>query len=153
MPSGIVRRAGGWGAPALLVLGVAAATQAATWSQERVTALAGELYEDVKELKVTVQLSPDQPIGGARRAQYEARDQLRVLQSLTRHLKSDLEGGAGHGETVTTFKRIQTVRRDLEELGRQANIQNNTLEKVMAVQDVLRRLEPYYEEPAEDASQ
>lgn len=153
MPCGILRSAWVWGAAVLLVLGVAAGAEVATWSQERVAALAGELYDDVKDLKLTVQKSPDQPIGGARRAQYEARDQLRVLQSLARHLKADLEDGAGRDETITTFGRIQTVRRDLEEVGRKANILDATLEKVMAVQDVLRRLAPYYEEPVEASSQ
>jgi hypothetical protein len=132
-----------------LALGVGAASaEVAAWDQERVTALASELHESVKDLKVTVQRNPDQPIGGARRAQYEARDQLRVLQSLTRHLQGDLEDGADREATITTYKRVQTVRRDLEEIGRKANIQSNTLEAVMQVQDVLRRLAPYYEEPA-----
>lgn len=152
MLSGFVRSAGIWGAVTLLVLGVAAGAQAAGWSQERVTALAGELHEEVHDLKVTVQTNPDQPIGGARRAQYEARDQLRVLQSLTRHLKTDLEEGAGLEATISTYKRIQTVRRDLEEIGRRADIQNATLEKVAAVEDVLRRLRPYYEEAGAEAS-
>lgn len=128
--------------------GVAPAQAQADWSQERVTAIAAEFYEDVKDLRVVVHRNPDAPIGGARRAQYEARDQLRVLQSLARHLKGDLEDGADRAATISTYKRIQTVRRDLEEIGRKANIQNDTLEAVMAVQDTLRRLAPYYEAEA-----
>ena len=134
-----------------LVSGAVATTAVAQaeWNQERVTALAKELRDDVKELKITVRKNPDAPIGGARRAQYEARDQLRVVQGLAGHLHNDLEDGAGRAETITTYKRIQTARRDLEELGRKAALRENTLEKVMAVQDVLRRLAPYYEEQTE----
>lgn len=131
---------------AVLGMAVAAGAQpAAEWDQERVTALAAELYEDVKDLKIIAQKNPDQPIGGARRAQYEARDQLRVLQGQARHLRDDLQGGAGHEETVTSFKRIQQIRRDLEELARKAAVRDNTMAAVMQVQDVLRRMAPYYE--------
>jgi hypothetical protein len=136
-------------AVAALAVAALAGAQPATWSQERVTALGAELYDDVKELKITVQKNPDMPIGGARRAQYEARDQLRVLQNLAQHLRNDLQNGAGREETISTFKRIQVARRDLEELGRKASIRENTMEKVMEVQDVLRRLGPYYEEGGE----
>ncbi|MDX1649259.1 MAG: hypothetical protein R3263_05330 [Myxococcota bacterium] len=147
MRATIVRGAFGLAFSGLLALGAGAAfAETAVWDQERVAVLAAELHQDVKDLKVTVQRNPDQPIGGARRAQYEARDQLRVLQTLARHLANDLEDGADREATITTYKRIQTVRRDLEEIGRKANLQNNTMEAVMEVQDVLRRLAPYYEE-------
>lgn len=148
MRASVVRRVVEPGLAVILALCAGSVfAEAAAWNQERVTALAAELHEEVKDLKITVERNPDQPIGGARRAQYEARDQLRVLQSLARHLWKDLEDGADREATITTYMRIQTVRRDLEAIGRRANVQNNTLEAVMEVQDVLRRLAPYYEEP------
>lgn len=137
---------------AAVALSATPARAQAEWNQERVAGLAAELDDDVKELKVTVRRSPDQPIGGARRAQYEARDQLRVLQNLTQHLRNDLARGEDREATISTFRRIQQVRRDLEDIARKANLQAATVEKIVAAQDSLRQLAPYYVEEGQPAS-
>ena len=132
-----------------LVAGLALAAppalaEAAKWDQQRVTALAKELAAAVKDLRVDVEKNPDQPPGPARRAQFQAREDLRLLQYTTRQLASSLAKGEGRDETAPIFQRIETLRRDAEENGRKAMIAEATLAKIAKAKDLLLQISPYY---------
>jgi len=134
-----------------LVAGLALAAppalaEAAKWDQQRVTALAKELAAAVKDLRVDVEKNPDQPPGPARRAQFQAREDLRLLQYTTRQLASSLAKGEGRDETAPIFQRIETLRRDAEENGRKAMIAEATLAKIAKAKDLLLQISPYYAE-------
>ncbi|MCG8591602.1 MAG: hypothetical protein MJE66_20080 [Proteobacteria bacterium] len=133
---------------ALALLPVSTAWAEANWNQERVTAIAVELAQSVKELRANARKNPDAPIGGPRRAQHAAREDLRLMENSSKHLVAQLEKGDGREETRAIYKRLQSLRRDAEENGRKARIPDDTLGKITATQDLLRRLAPYYEDVA-----
>jgi leucyl-tRNA synthetase len=135
------------GAAALLGLASPSATaESATWDQAKVTAIAKELADAVKDLKDVVRQNPDQVSGPQRRAQYAAREDLRLLSNTTRHLAMELERGEGREATLPVYRRVQTLRRDAEEDGRKAMIQTSTMEKIAVAEEILARLAPYYAE-------
>lgn len=123
-----------------------ALAEAARWDQQRVTRLASQLAAAVKDLRVEVEKNPDQPPGLARRAQYQAREDLRLLQYTTRQLASSLEKGEGREATAPIFQRVETLRRDAEENGRKGMIPEATLNKIAKAQDLLLQISPYYAE-------
>ncbi len=116
------------------------------WDQERVTALAQQLADAVKDLRFTVRGSPDQPVGGQRRAQYAAREDLRLLQSQTRRLAALLDQGEAKDETFSVFRRIEQIRRSAEDNGARAMISEAIMEKIGAARKILSELEPFYAE-------
>jgi len=134
-----------------LVAGLALAAspalaEAAKWDQQRVTRLATQLAAAVKDLRVEVERNPDQPPGLARRAQYQAREDLRLLQYTTRQLASSLAKGEDRDATAPIFQRVETLRRDAEENGRKGMIPEATLNKIAKAQDLLLQISPYYKE-------
>jgi hypothetical protein len=118
--------------------------QAAQWDQQRVTQLATQLAAAVKDLRVEVRKSPDQPPGQSRRAQYQAREDLRLLQYTTQQLASSLAKGEDRDATAPIFQRIQTLRRDAAENGRKGMIPEATLAKIEKARELLDQISPYY---------
>ncbi len=124
--------------------------QGKPWDQKAVTGMAKDLAAGVKDLNVTVQKTPDAIAGSAiRRAQYEAREDVRLLVNITQRLASQLGDGEDKDATFPTYKRLQSVRRDAAEAGRRANLDSLTLEKIVSVRGVLDELAPYYDEAPE----
>lgn len=134
---------------AALLLGWAsgpASAESESWDQQKVTAIAQELADAVKDLKDVVRQNPDQVSGSQRRAQYAAREDLRLLSNTTKHLALELEKGEGREATLPIYRRVQTLRRDAEEDGRKAMIQAPTMERISIAKEILARLAPYYAE-------
>ena len=133
-------------AAALGLASTSASAESATWDQEKVTAIAQELAIAVKDLRGIVRQNPDQIGAPQRRAQYAAREDLRLLQNTAQHLAQALEVGEGREETFPVYRRLQALRRDAEEDGRKAMIQTSTMEKIAVAEEILARLGPYYAE-------
>jgi hypothetical protein len=129
-----------WAAPA-------AGAAPASWNQEKVTQIATELAEAMSGVYDSVKKIPPPPTGSQRKNFYEATQTLRRLQTETRHLATDLKGGAGYDETLPSYKQIQMLRRDAAESGRSSGvIPNDTLAKVDKARDLLLQLSGYYDE-------
>lgn len=135
------------GLVSMLVALTPAAIAETAWDQKAVTALAAEVAASLKDLNITVKKNPQAQVGSPqRRAQYNARESLRLLVNVSQRLVSQLRSGEDKDATLPTFKRMQSLRRDAEDEGRKGQIPGPTLEKVVAMQALMDRLAPYYEE-------
>jgi len=119
------------------------------WDQKEVTAVAAKLAKALKDLHLTVKQSPEAQLGSTqRRAQYQAREDLKLLVTVSQRLASQLQAGDDKDATLPTYKRLQLIRREAEEHGRKANIPAPSLEKVVSARAQLDQLEPFYEDAA-----
>ena len=124
-----------------------AAAEAKEWDQAAVTGIAKELVDAAGDLRQSVrQASPPPPGSSQRRIHFQALDDLRVIQGSIRSLARQLEGGAGRDETFPTFQRIRTLRNDIAQSARQADVREPTLGKLETAGSLLAQLEPYYAE-------
>ena len=142
----------------LSMLASSAFAQVTPWDQKAVTAIAVKLEAAVRDLKLTVRRNPQAPVGSSqRRAQFQARESLRLLVSTSQRLASQLRAGEDLDATLPSFRRLQMLRRDAERAGRRANIPGPTLERVVSTQALIDQLMPFYgqaaaEEEAAEAS-
>jgi len=139
-----------WMAGSLALALVAPAAQAQTpaaWDQKAVAALATKLATALKDLHVTVKKNPDKPAGSpGRRAQYQAREDVKLLVGTSQRLASQLHSGEDLDATLPTWKRLQSTLRDAQENGKRGQIPAPTLEKVVSVQALMDQIAPYYAE-------
>ena len=118
---------------------------AAAWDPAAVSELALKLKDTIADVRNMARQNPPAIGGGqARRAQYQARDDLRLLQSVTRGYHQRLAKGEGRDETWGTFKRIGSLRRDLEQNARRVMVPQATLDKFAVAQGLLDQLGAYY---------
>ena len=133
----------------LSMLASSALAQAAAWDQKAVTAIAVKLETAVRDLNLTVRRNPQATVGSPqRRAQFQARESLRLLVSTSQRLASQLRAGEDLDATLPTFRRLQMLRRDAERAGRRANIPGPTLERVVSTQALIDQLMPFYGQAA-----
>lgn len=138
----------------ILVLAFAAVAEPVAWNQQAVTAIAANLAKSVMDVHCEVKKDPSAGLGSpTRRAQYQAREDLKFLVSVSRRLASQLAAGEDKDATLPTFSRLQMIRRDAEEAGRKAHIPPPELEKVASARALLDQLAPYYEDDPPAASQ
>jgi len=133
------------GAIALGFGATAAKADLAKWDQKRVASLAHQLAAAVGDLRETVRKQPEMPNAPKRKVRYQALDDLRTLKQVCDNFARDLKAGRNHDQTEPTYQRIQTIRRDLEENGRRADIKLDTLNSYAKVADLNRQIRPYYE--------
>ncbi|HBZ70990.1 MAG TPA: hypothetical protein DEP35_15165 [Deltaproteobacteria bacterium] len=126
----------------------AAKADLAKWDQKRVASIAQQLAAAVGDLRETVRKQPEMPNAPKRKVRYQALDDLRTLKQVCDNLARDLRAGKNREQSEPTYQRIQTIRRDLEENGRRADIKLDTLNSYAKVADLNRQLRPYYEEEA-----
>ena len=138
---------------AALAVGFAATgakAEPAKWDQKRVTLLAQQLTVAVGELRESIRKQPAITNSPQRKVRYQALDDLATLKQVSGSLARNLKAGMGREETYPTFQRIQTIKRDLQEHGRKADIKVDTLNSYAKAADLLRQLTPYYEEEAKE---
>jgi hypothetical protein len=139
------------GASLALVLSVfasSAVAESTAWDQKAVTAVAVKLAKAVKDLNLTVRKSPEATLGSPqRRAQYQARESLKLLVGTSQRLALQLQAGEDKDATLPTYRRLQLIHRDAEEDGKKAHIAAPTLETIASTQALLEQLAPYYEDP------
>ncbi len=141
------RLAAAAGLVSTLVLLANAAPAETAWDQKAVTSIATKLSHSLKDLNVTVKKNPQAQVGSPqRRAQYNARESLRLLVNVSQRLAAQLQAGEDKDATLPTYKRMQLLRREAEDEGRKGQIPAPTLEKVVSMQALMDQLAPYYED-------
>ncbi len=136
---------------ACLFLAAPASAELARWDQDRVTSYAEELATATQELYRALGSRPTYLNQANQRAYYQARDDVRVMNSSAKHLLSKLKDGEGRDETAPIFKRIRLLQRSAQDEGRKASIPEDIMDKAAPVGGSLLKLRPYYEaEPDPD---
>jgi len=127
-----------------LLVSLPAASATREWDQAAVTGIAKQLAEVAGDLRSSVRRAPEPPGRAARRARFQALDDLRVVQGSVTSLLRQLEGGAGQAETYPTYRRIRMLRRDIAQHARRALITEPTLGKLEKARGLLDQLDPFY---------
>lgn len=131
----------------ILVFASLALAEPVAWNQQVVTAIAAKLAKSVMDVHCEVKKDPSARLGDpTRRAQFQAREDLKLLVNVSRRLASQLAAGEDKDATLPTYTRLQMIRRDAEETGRKAHIVAPDLEKVSSAQALLDQLAPFYED-------
>jgi hypothetical protein len=129
----------------MLALAFSVSSGAATaWDQAKVTDLAKQVAQATVELRAIVEKNPDKPPGAARKAQYSAREDLRLLVSATKRLAKRLAAGAGRDETEGLYQRAANLRSDAEAEARRADMLANTKTQAEKTLALLDQLGAYY---------
>ena len=126
-------------------MGRVATAEVAKWDQERVTKIATELAEALKDVRVAVEKDPGQTDMIQQRAKYQVRESVRLLVNTSRQLARQLGKGEGMIETEPIYKRMQMLRADAAEAAQRTPISEDVLAKVAVARDALTQLAPYYE--------
>jgi len=120
----------------------------AKWDQARVTELAEELTKAAGDLYTAIYQQMSGQAGGQGRSFAVLKDRVRLARSESRHLASELKAGKGHDATFPVYERLMELVRDARENARRVYLEEPTLDKIAATEDVLRRLAPYYDPKA-----
>jgi hypothetical protein len=129
-------------------LGVAAHAVAITaWDQAKVTEIAGQLEDAVGGLKDAIRQSPVWSHPGQRTTLFQIQDNLRWIESEASHLHAELSKGKGMEETLNSFRRIHSLRRETEVLAKRTEVSELTRPKLEKAREFLAQLDAYY--PAE----
>ncbi|MBW2270128.1 MAG: hypothetical protein JRH16_16295 [Deltaproteobacteria bacterium] len=124
---------------------MASADEAASWDQERVTALAEKLAKAVKELYDAEYKAPDSFSGiGGGSERHEFMDRLRLIEHESRHLAASLEKGAKAKSTKGSVLRIRELNDDLAMYGRRMALLDPVLANFAAFEDLLDQILPFY---------
>jgi hypothetical protein len=132
-----------------LLAGAHASAQTEPWSQEKATALAGELEQAVAGLRDSIRKSPSWEIPGQRKALSRIMRKLRSIESESLSLHAKLAKGATMEDTRLSYERIQSLRRDAQVEAKKVDVSAFTQPKLDRATEVLNRLAPMY--PAEPA--
>ena len=118
----------------------------AKWNQERVTAIAVELAQQVDELREAVRASPvGKTIGsGQENAMLRLNDRLRLLKNESRHLANELKAGQGRDATLPVYERVGNLARDAREEARKMFLPEPIMAKIVGAGAAWSRLTPYY---------
>ena len=122
-------------------------TELATWDQEKVTAIAGDLAQAAQELRDALSKEPVPTVGGrpGRRAFFVLREEVHFLASGSRRLHDRLSEGAGLDETYPIYRKLLVAaRRGGRELWRMG-LGEPVSGKLDATADAIRRIRPFYE--------
>ena len=132
----------------LCLIAHSALAEPVPWDQKAVTAIAVKLEQELRGLSITVRRSPQLPTGSAgRRAQFQARENVRFLVQVSARLASQLQAGEDKDATLPTYRRLQMTRRDAEQSARRIDIPTATLERIVKAQGLVDQLSPFYEDP------
>ena len=124
----------------------ARAGELATWDQEKVTAIAEEIAQAARALRDTLRRQPPPTLGQAgKRAFWQLREEMQVLDSASRRLHRALADGAGRDETFPTYRRLLTTARRAEREARRIALGEPALGRIYAAADAIRRIRPFYE--------
>lgn len=125
--------------------------QGVAWDQAKVTALAGELADEVAALQVQFRREPPVHVAsGQARARHRFRDSLRVLVTEARALASELQDGAGLEETAPIVRRAGVVIRDLREQGRRMSWKEPVVGHAKRAEELIAQIAPFYAGAASD---
>lgn len=128
----------------LLLLPTASLSELAKWDQERVTQIAEEFVEAIKNLRKELKEAKAITDPARQRALYVAVDDVRIMTSSATLLANKLKAGEGREETFAVWRRLDMLERDFEENARKALIEDAIMEKILTAGELLIRLTPYY---------
>ena len=66
------------------------------------------------------------------------------MESESRHLADELARGASRDETLPTFERVNTIRRDAVQQAQRVFLQQPVKDRIIAARDPLEELAGYY---------
>lgn len=127
----------------VLPLGSAAETSK-TWDQKQVTELAAQLHEGVKGLRAEIRGTPQDLGTGKAAAYYRLTDNLRLIERETRYLHNSLESGAQRDESLPTYRRIVTLRRDCAEEMERLYLGTPALKRIFGARAIVAQMNPFY---------
>jgi hypothetical protein len=118
------------------------------WNQEKAAAAAAKLAAALDGLRTALRQQPPPGTGiapgGGQRATHQLRDRLRLMESESRHLADELARGASRDETLPTFERVNTIRRDAVHQAQRVFLQQPVKDRIIAARDPLEELAGYY---------
>jgi hypothetical protein len=131
-----------------LVLALFVATQAAAltpWDQAKVTSIAKDLVTSVNGLRDALRNSPQWTYpAGPRAVLYQIRDNLRWIESESISLHAMLAQGEGMDATQNSYRRIQSLKRETEDLAQRAQATAFTEPALAKAKAALDQLSAYY---------
>lgn len=124
------------------------------WDQERLTRLAAQLHETVKDLRHEVGSVRPHIASLDASGHHRLRDDLRLIGSEASHLHQALASGATRDETRPAFSRLASLRRDCADEMSKLYLGEPILEKVKQAGSIVREMAPYYGfDPSRDEHQ
>jgi hypothetical protein len=130
---------------ALALLITAQAGAITAWDQAKVTALAYDLENSVEGLRDALRESPQWTYpAGPRAVLYQIRDNLRWIESEAISLHAMLAKGEGMDATLNSFRRIQSLKRETEDLAQRAQATAFTKPALAKAETALAALAAYY---------
>lgn len=114
------------------------------WDQARVTQYSVELNDAIEEAVLAMRKSPVQIMPAQRQTWYDLKEDLRLLENTSSHLRTELQAGSGLDETRATFDRIEMLRRQAEEHGRSSMIPSTVMDALVSAGSIHNRMRPYY---------
>ncbi len=136
------------GALALVLAPAAGLAQpVAKWNPERIAGYAQQLAKAGMELETAARkalLPGPPPTVSQQRARYEFLEALRLFENSAHHLAEELKAGKGREATAPTFRRLQTLRRDVEDSSQRMEIPDSLLAAMLKAGELMLRLAPYY---------
>ena len=123
----------------------AAGSPSVAWDQARVTVLASELSASVKDLRTAVRQTGPRSLGSMQsRKFHQFADKLRLIQSESRYLASELAEGEGLEDTLPAYRHLRLLVRDARELAQHLYIEQGTQDRIDAARQKLDELAAYY---------
>ena len=114
------------------------------WDQARVTQYAVQLHDAVDAAVQAMRESPVQNAPAQRNVWYDLKEDLRLIENTSAHLKAELQAGAGADETRATFDRTESLRHDAEEHGRKSMIPAPVMDALVKAGAIHNLMMPYY---------
>jgi hypothetical protein len=115
------------------------------WDQAAVTALSQELAEDVRGVRTAFRNEPTPHIAsGEARARHRLLDLLRLIESESRQLRTQLEAGEGRDATAPIFERLLVSVRQAQDLRARIFAQDQALQAIAKAREPLTALSEYY---------
>ncbi len=116
------------------------------WDQERMTQLTRELADAMLAVRNSFRNDPinHNPDIGMRQSATEMNEILRNLDRHCRSLATQVERGATADETRGTARRIGTLLRDANQVGRRLTINAWTDERILPAMELINQIAPYY---------
>lgn len=139
-------------APAVAAAGDAAQATAEdvepdlAWDPERMTQLTAELSKAVSAVRDSFRNDPlmNTPDSSKRRSALQMNDLLRNLDRQCRSLAAQVKSGKGRADTSGTARRIGTLLRDANELGRGLVTSEWTDQRIRPAMELVNQIAPYY---------
>ncbi|MDJ0866640.1 MAG: hypothetical protein QNK03_11060 [Myxococcota bacterium] len=137
----------------LLVAAVHAAPAAADshaaerpeWDQARVTELAKELAQTVRDIRSQVQRTVSGNLATMQaHNRHNVIDNLRLIRNETRHLANELEAGKGYEETLPIARRIDTLIDRAARQMRTIGLTEPVLTRIEKADQIIEQIRPFY---------